>query len=97
MEEKLLPYNMLPTTTNKNGSITIEPRCNSITLINYGSSTVVINGVLTLYPGTPGTNSGESISYGGNRAELFKGNIDVAFSSTVLANNRLLIIQKVYV
>jgi hypothetical protein len=91
--EKPLFFNFIYTTYKINAGVTIEPLCNAFTAINVGTSIAYINGV-PLNPGTPGTNNGESISQGGNRAEILQGRIDVGFSAQT--GNSLIIIQKIY-
>lgn len=91
----MVVYNILPITLKQNKTgVSINSNCNSITIINYGTTIITVNGVITLYPGTPGTNSGESISLGGNIGEVYKGRLDIAFSA--LAGNNCLILQKIY-
>lgn len=97
MQETTLNYSWVPITVKKNSQPALNLNCNSITLINYGTSTVRINDAIILYPGVPGTRSGESISIGGNRLEIFKGVIDVAFNSVVPGANLLVILQKIYI
>jgi hypothetical protein len=90
--EKILLYNFLYTTYTINCGVVVDPLCNAYTVINIGTSIAYVNGV-PLNPGTPGTNNGESISQGGNRAEIFRGRIDIAFDG---AKGKIVIIQKIY-
>jgi hypothetical protein len=95
MQELILTYNILPTNLKVNGSVIIDLLCNSITLINTGDAPALVNGSIPLNGGTIGTSNGESISFGGNKGELFKGRLDIAFPLGTGVQN-VLILQKVY-
>lgn len=53
--------------------------CNGFTAVNTGDELVTVNG-FPLYPGTPGTIIGDSISFGGNAGEIYFGTIDIVFA-----------------
>lgn len=90
----ILPYNFQSQAVKQNLSLSIDRFCNSITFINQGADIITINGSIILYPGTVGTNSGESFSFGGNIYEIYSGRIDIAFTTTV--NPLCTVIQKIY-
>lgn len=96
VKEEMMIYDLLPQVVRGNLSVNVNPYCNSITFINQGNSFAVINNTFRVYPGTIGTNSGETFSLGGNRGEIFRGRIDVAFDIAG-GTNILIILQKVYI
>lgn len=69
--------------------------CNGFTAVNTGDDLVTVNG-FPLYPGTPGTNIGDSVSFGGNAGELYYGTIDIVFAQ-VGATPQVTISQKYYI
>lgn len=48
----------------------VPSNCNEMTFVNQGASTVVINQVFRLYPGTPGSVQGDSITFDGKPGEI---------------------------
>ncbi len=93
-QEKLLQYNNLYKPVLANTSVIIPPMCNSITIINIGNTQALIDTVVPLNAGTPGTNNGESIAFGGNRMEIFNGRLDIAFPAGGVGN--VVCIFKIY-
>jgi hypothetical protein len=91
-KKELLIYNIIPTTYRQNSSVIIQEMCNSVVLINQGTTVATINGVV-LNPGTPGVNNGESFTFGGNVGEIFMGRIDISFATGM---GNILAIQKIY-
>ena len=85
-------FNFLNTPIKINAGVVVEDKCNAYTVINLGTSVATVNGI-TLNPGTPGTNNGESISLGGHEGEIFRGRIDISF---VGAKGFVMVIQKIY-
>lgn len=77
---KLLPYNILYQSIVANGDLTINEYCNSWTILNQGNEIITVNNAWKIYPGTIGTNNGESESTGGNYLEVFKGVVTIAFA-----------------
>ncbi len=67
--------------------------CNGFTVTNVGDTTVTVNGRI-LYPGVPGTSIGDSVSIGGNRGEIYTGNINIKFGAG--ATPLVLVEQKFY-
>lgn len=91
-KNELLIYNIIPTVYRKNAAVIIQEMCNSVILINQGTTIATVNGVV-LNPGTAGVNNGESFTFGGNVGEIFKGRIDINFPSGA---GNVLSIQKIY-
>lgn len=91
--ERLLYYDNLYQTIRANTQVFPNELCNSMTIINLGPTVVNINNV-PLNPGTAGTNNGESISFGGNRMEIFNGRTDINFPLN--GTGLIVVIQKIY-
>lgn len=53
--------------------------CNGFVAVNTGDEICFVNDHI-LYPGVPGTNVGDSITFGGNLGELYVGTIRVRFN-----------------
>jgi hypothetical protein len=71
--------------------------CNGFFAINTGDCPVRVNDQI-LYPGTPGTNSGEGMTVGGNLGEVYLGWIKIAFDLTGGGTApEVSIVQKFYV
>jgi len=88
------PYNISVAIVNKSGFVPVMDNCNSWMVTNTGADIVEVNGMI-LYPGTVGTNLGDSKTIGGNQNEVYKGNIIVAFRTLVAP--ALEIVQKTLV
>lgn len=69
--------------------------CNGFIAINTGDDIAWINDQI-IYPGVPGTVSGESVSVGGNLGEIYLGLINLKFNG-VGANPEVSINQKFYI
>jgi len=69
--------------------------CNGFTATNVGGAIVRVNEAI-LYPGTIGTNLGDSRTFGGNEGEIYVGTIRVSFDPAG-PNPAVEIIQKFYV
>lgn len=91
-KEIVLTYNHIYKNIRENTAVVIEDLCNSYSVINIGTTVAQVNSI-PLNPGVPGTNNGESISFNGNKGEIFKGRIDINFP---VANGNVIIIQKIY-
>lgn len=94
-QEQTLVYNIVPRAVLENTSIEIMPNCNSITIINIGTTQATVNYFIPLNAGVPGTSNGESFTFGGNRLEIFNGRLDIAFPGTGAGN--VVVIQKIYI
>jgi hypothetical protein len=78
------------------GKITVQRGCNGYTATNIGDTPVRINGKVLFPSATPLTVLGDSISLGGNRGEIYKGQIIVMFATPLGALPQVEIIQKFY-
>ena len=87
------PYNFLINYYTVNTHVIVDDKCNGFTVINKGTVDGMVNGII-LKPGTA-TATGESISFGGNVGEIFRGRIDISFPSGSAGGN-LVVIQKIY-
>ena len=87
-------YNISVVTVQKSGFVNIITNCNSWMVTNTGADIVDVNDMI-LYPGTVGTILGDSKTIGGNKDEVYKGNIKVSFRT--LVNPALEIVQKAYI
>ena len=91
-QEQLLYFNNLYQTVRQNQQLFVDALCNSVTIINVGLTVCKVE-LIPLNPGTPGVNNGESVSFGGNRMEIFKGRIDINFPAGA---GQVIVIQKIY-
>lgn len=94
LKEKILYYDFIPTTYRLNTSVVFKEWCNGWEVVNLGTTVATVNN-RPLYPGVPGTVLGDSFSLGGNKGEVFKGRVDIAFPGG--AGGIVLFTQKVYV
>lgn len=89
-------YNIIPSIQTTSGVVEILPNCNGYIVTNTGDSIVTLKGAITLYPGTPGTNLGDSISIGGNDGEIItERRLQISFTAGGTAP-AVQIIQKIY-
>lgn len=72
----------------------ISADLNEITFLNNGSNIIVINNVLSLYPGTPGSVLGDSISFDGKEGEKDSTLYEISFSGAGVSN--CIVIRKNY-
>lgn len=91
--EKILFYNLTPQTYRTDTKVEVDPYCNGFTAVNIGTTPLIINGVPLLPPAVAG-GIGESVSFGGNRGEVYIGRIDLQFPNGT--GGVALITQKVY-
>jgi hypothetical protein len=77
----------------KPGNYQPVPNCNGFFVVNTGDAIATVNGHI-LYPGTPGTINGDSVTFGGNIGEILTGSISVFFGAG--ANPKIVIDQKFY-
>lgn len=54
--------------------------CNGFFITNTGDAIATVNGHV-LYPGTIGTNNGDSITIGGNAGEIYAGVVSIFFGA----------------
>ena len=88
-------YNISVSNQIKTGNVDVQAGCNGFTATNVGDTIVRVNDVL-LYPGTIGTNLGDSVQIGGNENEIFAGYIKVVFNIGG-ANPNVQIVQKIFI
>ena len=81
-------------TYGPNQIISRVQNCNGFTVTNIGTTIIRVNGRI-LYPGVPGTSIGDSVSIGGNRGEIYTGNINIQFEAGVTP--LALVEQKFYI
>ena len=91
--ETTLFYNLVPSTYNTNTKVEVDSFCNSFTVVNTGTTDMVVNGVPLAPPVAPAL-LGEAVQFGGNRAEIFIGRIDLSFTGGA---GRCVVTQKIYV
>lgn len=60
--------------------------CNEMTFLNAGASTVWINGVLPLYPGTVGSILGDSVTFDGKDGETDATIYQITFTGAGINN-----------
>jgi len=97
----LLAYGMNYQEITESTSCTIDPFCNSWTIINLGDIWVTVNGMLLKgYPPGHPELTGASTGQNGNFGEVFKGNISVQSAVTTAGSGTtqflVLFMQKIY-
>lgn len=93
---KLNNYDLIPQLYQLSAWYTIPPNTNGFTVTNTGDTIVRVNDLI-LYPGTIGTNLGDSISFGGNENERYVGKLKVAFNLLPGVQPELEVVYKVFV
>ena len=87
-------FNITQNLITRSQEVSVVRGCNSVQVINFGDAQVMFNGI-TLFPSaTPATVVGDTLSFGGNLGEIYKGNINIMFGAGVTP--RAMIIQKFY-
>jgi len=96
--EKFDPYNFNIVTTRYSRSAEITPArgCNSFTVTNLGDTPVDFNGEILFPSATPLTAVGDSVSFGSNLGEVYKGNMTLKFALPLGATPLVAITQKYY-
>jgi len=92
---KFVLYNFTTTIITVSNWYNVLPLCNGFTVTNIGNTIVMVNDQI-FYPGTPGTNLGDSRSFGGNQGEVYRGVIKVAFQQPLGNNPAIELVQKTY-
>lgn len=90
-----LHFNFVGQEYSVNTEVSVDPACNAVTFINKGTMVARINGVPINPPLDP-TLSGESITVGGNKGELFKGRLQITVGVGDPAP-LVIVIQKYYI
>ena len=88
-------YNLKVDTLVVSAEVAVDPKCNGFVVINNGDTPVTINGV-PLNPSPAKGYSGESYGMAGNVDEIYKGRIDIVFSSAV-SSPFVTVIQKYFI
>lgn len=89
-------FNVVTNQYTKSGKIVVERGCNSVQVTNLGTGTVQINGI-TLFPSaTPATVAGDSVSFGGNLGEIYKGDLNLVLVLPLGAAPLVEVTQKYY-
>ncbi len=86
-------YNVIVQTFTGQTEVEVTPSCNGVSIRNIGAVTAFINGIQLLPALVPGA-SGESVQFGGNLGELYKGRLQLQFNAG--AGALVEIIQKYY-
>jgi hypothetical protein len=92
MEQPLF-YNLIPMTYAVNAKVEVDKHCNAFTVVNTGTTNMIVNGVPLAPPVAPAL-LGEAVQFGGNRGEIFIGRIDISFTTGA---GRCIVTQKIYV
>lgn len=88
-------YNVFGQSYTFDTYLKVDERCNGVTFINRGDGVAFVNGI-PLAPSPLGVGfAGESISFGGNKDELFRGMIDLKFAPGATVTE-VVIVQKFY-
>lgn len=90
-----MKFNQSTEIVSQSGYYRVARGCNAYVVTNIGDTIVTFNDHI-LYPGTPGTNIGDSFTFGGHPGEVFVGTMKVSFIPPVGALPQLEIIQKFY-
>jgi hypothetical protein len=85
-------FDVLVKEYNSNGLIETDQYCNSINVMNTGTTTATVNGIPLAPPVAPNL-VGDSYSFGGNRGEIYRGRLIVAFDT---GSGNLLVVEKFY-
>lgn len=91
--ETTLFYNIINSAFTVNTKVEVDRYCNGFTVVNTGATNMVVNGVPLAPPVAPAL-LGESVSFGGNRNEIFYGRIDIGFAGGA---GNCTVSQKVYI
>jgi hypothetical protein len=85
-EEKILLWDTNTWSTDVAKEFPPDPYCNGFLVFNAGASILVANGIPIPVGGT--------VTFGGNRGEIFKGRLQVAFVPPGV--NNCIVVQKFY-
>lgn len=91
--DQTLFYNTINATYRSNAKVEVDRYCNGFTVVNTGATVMQVNGV-PLSPAVAPNSLGESVTFGGNRNEIYYGRIDIQFAAGV---SSCVVIQKVYI
>lgn len=88
-----ISYNVIVQTYTAQTEVEVTRLCNGVSIRNIGTVTAFINGI-RLLPALVVGGSGESVQFGGNLGELYKGRLQLRFAAGAGANVE--IVQKYY-
>jgi len=86
-------YNVIVQTFTAQTEVEVTKFCNGVSIRNIGTVTAFINGI-QLLPALVVGGSGESVQFGGNLGEIYKGRLQLQFAAGAGANVE--IVQKYY-
>lgn len=95
MADKFRLYNTASRTYQESGYYTPSKMCNGFTAINFSDVTVTVNDIPLLPSATPLTVAGDSVSFGGNENEIFRGQFKIQFATGGAISN-LVIVEKYF-
>lgn len=74
----------------------VDPRCNSVIIINRGDGLVRVNGVPLAQSPLGAGFAGESVAFSGNAGECFRGMLEIVFDPAN-TDPRVCVLQKFYI
>jgi len=90
-----LNYNVIVQTVTQETELETTNLCNAVSVRNIGDTPATINGI-RLLPSPGAGLSGESVSWGGNFAEFYRGRLQVIFLAPAGVNPLIEVTQKYY-
>jgi len=90
-----ISYNVIVQTYTEQKEVEVSPLCNGVTIRNIGDQICLINGI-RLLPALVVGGSGESVAFGGNLGEIYKGRLQLQFIAPAGVNPLVEITQKYY-
>jgi len=91
-----LGYNVIVQTYTTQEEIEVTRLCNGVSIRNLGDTPATINGV-RLLPSLVAGQTGESVQFGGNLGELYRGRLSLVFIAPAGVAPLVEVIQKFYV
>lgn len=86
---ELREYNVTMLPYNRSGQIDLMKPCNGWTVINQGTTNVMVNGTVVLA-------QGQFLAVGGNEGEAYTGFLRLSFASNTDPANNVVVLQKFY-
>lgn len=88
-KKDLRGYDMVPIPYNSSGQVQLMKPINGWTVVNMGTTSVTVNGAITLQPG-------EFIAVSGNEGEEYTGFLRLVFATNYDSGNNVFVYQKFY-